>query len=269
MKQILLLFITIASCCSVGQMNAQCKDCFQNENDWKFAAGVTIYSNNHYFWDENILERQPLEFNFIYKIKSSHVLRLSLPILYKVNKSGTPSPSQYPNGEVSLEDYIDKLRDPDYTWASYHKVLNYTESLYGASIGYDYDLVISDALSVFAGLNFAYNYMSTDSKYYTIDYHELDNEYKSSLGIIALREKQLYRNGLSLTPLIGFRYHFQKLLFEANIGSVFGTHKAGSRGNYSSIYKSGIIDNKYYHFPKVGIYKYNYLLYNMSIFYKF
>ena len=61
MKQILLLFITIASCCSVGQMNAQCKDCFQNENDWKFAAGVTIYSNNHYFWDENILERQPLD----------------------------------------------------------------------------------------------------------------------------------------------------------------------------------------------------------------
>jgi len=41
---------------------SQNKDSLENKNNWKFAAGVTLYSNNHYVWDENVMERQPLEF---------------------------------------------------------------------------------------------------------------------------------------------------------------------------------------------------------------
>ena len=84
----------------------QSKASLENKSDWKFTAGVTLYSNNHYVWDENVMERQPLEFNFRYKVKNNHVLRLSIPISWKVKKAGEPEfpISRYPLWEVSLED---------------------------------------------------------------------------------------------------------------------------------------------------------------------
>lgn len=105
LKIFILLFFAV---CSVSLLNAQCDDCFNKDDDWKLAGGVTLYSNNHYVEYINILERQPLEFNVRYKIKDHHVLRVSIPFLNKVNKHGEPDVSfpRYPVGEVSLEDYL-------------------------------------------------------------------------------------------------------------------------------------------------------------------
>ncbi len=265
-----LFFLSLLFSLSL-RVNAQCKDCFPKENDWKFAAGVTLYSNNHYVSDVNILERQPLEFNFKYKLKDRHQFKLSIPILWKVNKHGEPSESSqaYPTKEVSLEDYLQTLHKKDYTYADFYKTLQYSESLFGMSAGYDYNFPIGKSISLFAGLNLNYSNLIVSSKYYNIDYYELDAENKSKIGIISLNNKNINTIGLGINPMLGVRYQFQKLLFEANIGYQY------TNSYYKIIYNSnaiegisGIISNVSNSY-KSNPYDYNNLLYNISIYYTF
>ena len=263
------LFLTLIISLFLLQTKAQCKDC-QPKDDWKFAAGVTLYSNNLYVYPENFLEREPMEFSFRYKLKSKHVFKLNIPVSYKEKKSGTPTLSQYPTGEVSLEDYLEKLRDPDYIWASYHKVLYYNETLCGVSLGYDYNINLLQNLSIFPGINMAYNYLSNDSKYYMIDYHEIDANNNSEIFAITLSKNKLYGNSITLTPHAGLRYQFQNLLFEASLGYVLRVQKVGFIQDYSYIDgKTGIKKNGHNYFPHVGTYNYNNLSYSFSLFYTF
>ena len=217
-KILLVLFVM----CKIT-LNAQCKDCFPKENDWKFAAGVTLYSNNHYVSDVNILERQPLEFNFKYKLKDRHLLRFSVPLLLKTNKHGEPQVTspEYPTKEVTLEDYLQTLHNKDFTYAYYTKTLHYYETLMGISAGYEYNLPIGNSFSLLAGLNLSYYNLAVLSKFYSIDYYELDAENKSKIGLIGLWNKEINGFGYAVNPMLGVNYKFQKLLLEANIGYVF------------------------------------------------
>jgi hypothetical protein len=233
LKIFILLFFAV---CSVSLLNAQCDDCFNKDDDWKLAGGVTLYSNNHFVEYVNILERQPLEFNVRYKIKDRHILRASIPFLNKVNKHGEPEVSDYPLEEVSLENYLETLHNDDWYYASYCKTLSYNESLHGLSLGYDYNYYLGKSLSLFAGVDLACYYYTLRSKYYNITYGGLDTNGMSELGLITFSDIEKSKTGLSIRPLLGIRYKFQKLLFEANLGYAF------IRTNFVYSDKSSYID---------------------------
>jgi len=250
-------------------VNAQCEDSIKQNKDWKFAAGVTLYSNNHYVWNENLIERQPLEFNFRYKIKQHHVLRLSVPISWKVNKAGEPEfpTPRYPMGEVTLEDYLETLHDQDRVYAIYYKMLQFYETVYGASLGYDYNYSLDKYLSLFAGIDFAYNKWQVDAKYYTIDYNGLNENGESALRGIAATNLRHGRIGYSMKPLMGLRLNFQKLLLEASLGymaikSDFFYHLYGSTiGNGGIIYDTNLYGK--------DSFVVKYFMYNFSLYYTF
>jgi len=266
MKKILLIFYIITLPLFV---NAQREDSTKQNKDWKFAAGVTLYSNNHYVWNENVIERQPLEFNFRYKIKNHHVLRLALPISWKVNKAGEPEfPNQrYPTYEVTLEDYLEKLHEQDYIYANYYKILQFYESLYGVSLGYDYNYSFGKYLSLFGGIDFAYNHLQVDVKYYNIFYMGLDENGKSELGNISVNKLRHGRVGYSIKPLVGFRLNFQKLLFEANLGYMVVKSDFFYNLSGSAIGKEGIIYD--INLPTKWTNYVKYFMYNFSLYYTF
>lgn len=266
LKNLLLLFIILPLLVS-----AQCKDCSEKDTNWKFATGVTVYSNNHYVSDVNILERQPLEFNLRYKLKERHVLRLSIPILWKVNKHGEPAVSSqaYPTREVTLEDYLQTLHDKDYTYADYYKTLQYSESLYGISAGYDYNLPLGKSISLFAGFNLSYSHLEVASKYYNISYYGLDNENKSKIGLISLMNMNIKTMAYTINPLLGVRYQFQKLLFEGNIGYAFTKADYAIKYDFSSIEGISGIIAKGSNSGKSGPNNFRNLVYNVSVFYTF
>jgi hypothetical protein len=250
-------------------INAQCKDCFQEDGKWKFAAGVTLYSNNTYVSDINIMERQPLELNFRYKLGRQHVLRLSLPIPWNVNKSGEPAVSypRFPTGEIPLDEYLKQLHKQDFTYAVYYKTLHFYESLSGISVGYDFDFPLNKSLSLFAGADAAYYRLAIESKYYSISYDGLDENDKSEIGIISLLNRHDKKKGYVIKPLLGARYQFQKLLMEASVGYAFIKADYFYPGKFSSIDKTGIIssgstyDEGHYNFKKIG--------YQFSLYYTF
>jgi hypothetical protein len=251
-------------------VSAQCKDCFQ-EDDWKFAAGVTLYSNNTYVSDINILERQPLELNFRYKIGRRHALRVSLPIPWKVNKAGEPTSgySTLPNGEITLNEYLKQLHDhKSIYYSSYCKSLYFYESLSGISAGYDYNFPLSKSLSLFAGADLAYYQLAIKSKYYNIYYLGLDASGKSEIGSISLNNRYFKHNGYVIKPLLGTRYQFQKLMFEANVGYSFIKADNFYTGDYSDIENTtGFITSG----PFYGEYHNNYkkFTYQFSLHYTF
>lgn len=267
-KMILLLTILIPLF-----LHAQCLDCDKKENDWEFAAGVTVYSNNHYVTWQNSLERQPLEFNFRYKLGGNHILRASLPIVWKANKHGEPELVYLPTGKVfvanSLEEYLEVLHDKDWNYASYTKPLHYYESLYGVSIGYDYDFPVWKSVSIFGGVNVAYYYSTVHSKFYEIDYYALDEEHKSKIGLISLKNKILSRSTFNVNPVLGVRYQFQKLLFEANIGYNFLRSVTGIKDNNSHLEGSSGIMSDHSRSRKLEPNTGKYPLYNFSIYYAF
>lgn len=272
MKKKNLLFLLLLLMPLSGQAQST-DDLNENKNDWKFAAGVTVYSNNHYISFQNVLERQPLEFNFRYIFRERHVLRVSLPIIYKSNKHGEPEIHITPDGNVfrpnSLEAYLQSLRDKEWDYAHYTKPLHYYESLYGVSIGYDYDYFLGNNISAFGGINTAYYRSSVDSKYYSVSYASLDEESKSEFSYITLNNNNLTYSAFTVTPLLGLRYNFQKLLFEANLGYSFLRLNSAFNMNLRSIdpFMEKVTEKG--QSGKMKPINGNYLLYNFSIYYTF
>jgi len=211
-------------------ISAQCKDCFPKENDWKFAAGVTLYSNNLYVYNENLLERQPLEFNFRYKLAQNHILRFSTPTAWKVKLTRDPSYTE-PNytldeslNNKALAYYIAMKNDVAYSNFSKTKESYY--NLFGSSIGYDYNLNLGYGVSLTAGIDFSYYYYKSIQKFYGINYTVLDGSDIAALYNLNYVERTNEWNALVAKPVIGLRYQLQKLLLEGTVGYAF-THTNG------------------------------------------
>jgi hypothetical protein len=166
MKKTFLLSATLLVCLCLTLLpaNAQCYDCMKRErgDDWRFAAGITLYSNNPYqaYLD---LPRQPLEFNFRYKIGDHHVLRMGLPIVVNLNlgEGGwVLSPYRY-DGKKSLKEYYTQVKK-EMDFQQYFHTLKNRYSLYGIALGYDYNHSIIPAFSVFGGAELAYTMLYTN-----------------------------------------------------------------------------------------------------------
>ena len=200
-------------------------------------------------------------------------MRLSIPISWKVKKAGEPEfPSpRYPMGEVTLEDYLKTLQNSDFIWANYYKVLQYDESLYGVSLGYDYNYSLGKYLSLFAGADFAYNHLQINAKYYNINYGALDENGMSELGTTSFEKYRKRFIGYSIKPLVGLRLNFQKLMFEASLGYMIVKSNFFYNSNVSSIQivdKETIRSDYPPDFTEISS-DVKYFMYNFSLYYSF
>lgn len=246
-------------------MKAQCKDCFPKENDWKFAAGVTLYSNNLYVYNENLLERQPLEFNFRYKLAPNHVLRLSVPITFNVKMKGDPF-YLLPNYELdkSIENkalaFLDGMKH-DEAYSNYFVNKNGYYNLLGGSIGYDYNLNLNHGFSIAAGIDLSYYYYKSYDNFYQIDYSVVDINNKADLSSVAYVERTSRFNAFVVKPEIGLRYQFQRLLLEGNVGYAF-THS-----NFYADMKIQDLSSADFYGTSNRKYEFKKMIFQLSLFY--
>ena len=218
------LFLTLIIFLSLLQTKAQCKDC-QPKDDWKFAVGITLYSNNLYVYNENLLERQPLEFNFRYKLGQNHIVRLSTPIAWKVKLTRDP---QYTEPNYALDEsmknkamaYFDGLKH-DVAYSDFFKTKRSYYNLFGGSIGYDYNMNLGLGISLAAGIDLNFYYYKSIQNFYSIDYSVLNGNNTATLSNLYYEELTNNRYAFSFKPNLALRYQFQKLLLEGNVGYAF------------------------------------------------
>lgn len=224
-KFLILFLLTIGL---ISKLSAQCADCEESDG-WKFAAGVTLYSNNRYVSEYDIfLERQPLEFNFRYKLNENHVLRLNLPMAWKVNYSTDPQ-GTYPQFEANTgnkaNDYYEGMKNDYWYYADFFKVKDYYYNLFGVSAGYSFNHYLFYGLSMYIGIDFGYVHHSAYSNYYHIGYTALDNNNTSELRAISYVERVNCHNTYSTKPLLGINFQYKNLLFDISGGYSLSTYK--------------------------------------------
>lgn len=197
--------------------SAQCKDCFKMEDSWKVAAGVTLYSNNDYTGKYIELPHRPLEFNLRYKI-NNHVIRISSLAALKVNLPGSIFYPRNFDGKESLEDYYKMLVSE--SGRGYFQMIENYYSLYGGTLGYDYNFNFTPKLSAFIGVDLAYYYTVNKMKYYDI-YYFLSADNTSKIITMEYVKVNNHFNECAVKPVAGIRYQFQKLLFEVSLDYSF------------------------------------------------
>lgn len=244
-------------------ISAQSKNSFQTD-DWKFAAGVTMFSNMTY--SPSLQIRQPLEFNLKYKLKDRHLLRASLPIAWKTKVYGSPVYPDYPLNEISPEDYVNNMKG-DISYNFKYNVMEYYYNIYGISFGYEYDYPIWNQLSVFGAFDVAYYHQYIFSKYYETDYSQLDQNYKTNLLSLSFDIQKSTKDFYSIKPLIGLHYQFQKLLIEGSIGYYFSKCMNVTNVQSKVWYDENIIKENALRFVYPS--SFNKIMYNVSLFYTF
>ena len=223
MKRTLLILYIIMSPLFV---NAQREDSTKQNKDWKFAAGITVYTNNNYVRDEKVLERQPIEPNVRFKFKRHHVLRFQFPFSLKVNISGIPgveSPflNQVMNGNGENKAY-EIWKGMEAGTFNFIRTNQYYYSLFGASLGYDYDYKLKYGFSIFGGFDFSFTHYEINTDHIDIYFTELNEDNQAQLRYLDYLTNKFQENCLSIKPLLGLRYVFQKkILLECSIGKGF------------------------------------------------
>lgn len=251
------LFLFLILILFAVQTKSQCRDCSEKDADWKFAAGVTLFSNNMYVSQYKLLERKPLEFNFRYKLAQNHILRFSTPIALKVKLTRSPS-STMPNYELDESLYNKALAyyiamKHDVAYSDFFKTKESYYNLLGGTIGYDYNLNFGSGISVATGVDVSYyNYKSTD-KFYGILYSKLDDNNMAELSLVHYIERTNEWHAFVAKPQICLRYQYQKLLLEGSLGYAFTisnafadmkSQLAGSNENFYGSHKQNFDFNK-------------------------
>ena len=149
--------------------------------------------------------------------------------------------------------------------------MQYDESLFGVSLGYDYNYSFGKYLSLFAGVDFAYNHLQINSRFYNIWYMPLDENGISELGTIDFEKYRKRFIGYSIKPITGLRLNFQKLLFEASLGYMVVKSKFYYDSDGSSIQivdKEPILSENAPSYTEIrSVVKY--FMYNFSLYYSF
>jgi hypothetical protein len=262
-KMILLLTILIPLF-----LHAQCLDCNKKENDWKFAAGVTLYSNNHYVAESDILERQPLELNFRYKLNDKHVFRLNLPMAWKVNlhygdTEGSITDFTADTGN-KVDDYLEGMRNDYWHYADFYKKTDYYYNLLGASAGYSMNHYFGKGLSLFAGIDLGCVFYHNYASFYKIGYYELNDNNISELRSISYVERINNYNKYSVKPLVGINFRYQKLLLDISGGYSFSAYKVN--GSLMTQYPKA---SSYTGLFERDFMRFNQFIYQISLYYTF
>ncbi len=246
--------------------SAQCKDCFK-EDSWKFAAGVTLYNNIDYTGGYIELPHRPLEFNLRYKISNNHVIRMSSPVAVKFNLPGSVFYPRNYDGKQSLEDYYKMMLSEDAR--SYYQMIENDYSIYGATLGYDYNYSFTPAFSAFAGVDLGYYNSLHKLKYYGITYWKpVDNA--SNVLIMEYIEENDHFIQYVIKPMVGIRYHYQKLILEASLGYSFNSITYTVRKEFNQYYPDYNSSNQYSEkFTQPFYGSQQQFIYQLSLFYTF
>lgn len=229
----ILLFFPVAL---FAQENPK-KDSVPKNKEWKFAAGVTLYSNFPITQKE-----KPIEFNFRYKLKSNHTLKVNIPIA--ANKYPHDSYNQNYVKDLSFSEFVELKKREGYT-PLYGFVDDIKYSLYGITLGYDYEYALPFDFSIYAGLDLTHYTYKVNFDQYRIEYNfETPVKEKVPFLEIEKNQRQDILQYCSLKPIAGIRYIFRKfILIEASAGYKFDYL-------YSSEYKNDSLkwtnkDNEY------------------------
>jgi hypothetical protein len=262
MKQIfLILSFFILPILANAQHNYSSK-----KDNWKFAAGVTLYSNNLYVSQYKLLERQPLEFNFRYKLAQNHILRFSTPIAWKIKLTTDPS---YTEPNYALDESLDNkalayyiAMKNDVVYSDFSKTKESYYNLFGGSVGYDYYMNLGSGISVAAGLDLSYyNYRSTE-KFYGIGYSVPDENDVTNVEFVNYTERTNEWKAFVAKPQICLRYQFQKLLLEGSTGYAF------TKSNVFAEMKSQLAgSNEDFHGTSNRNFNFNKMLFQLFLFY--
>jgi hypothetical protein len=185
-------------------------DSLSKDSDWRFAAGVTLYSNNDYtgYLD---LSHRPLEVNFRIKM-NRHTLRMGIPVAIKMDMGAINYPGNY-NRQTTLEEYYNFMLTSKFI-PSYYQTMENKYSLYGVSLGYDFTFSITPAFSAFAGFDLAHYNSLHQSRYFAIGYTFAEDK-SADIFLMSYNEIDTKWSVNAVKPLLGLRYQFQKLIFEA------------------------------------------------------
>ena len=196
-------------------------DSLSKDSDWRFAAGVTLYSNNEYTGFIE-LEHRPLEVNLRYRVGTRHTFRMGLPLSLNVNMEAPNYPKSY-NDEMSLEDYYKWMSA--YSTAQHFTMYENNYSLAGISLGYDYSFSLTNQFSAFAGVDLAYYYLGAHVEYFQASYSQSSEEKTSELDLLEYVKFTNKVNSIAVKPFVGLRYHYQKLILEASLDYLFNAYK--------------------------------------------
>lgn len=193
-------------------LNAQCLDCDSKQPE--IAVGVTLLSNMKFTVSGQTT--QPLELNLRYKLSDKSTFRLGTPIVWKQNIPGEPDSYRYP---TSIEQYVENMQNYDLypQYSSFYRLTDYYYSLYGVSLGYDYDLPLANNFSAFIGCDLGYYNQKIISNYYILDIGSIDENRKYKNFILQKTERVDKNNIISAKPLLGLRFTYQKLTLEADL----------------------------------------------------
>jgi hypothetical protein len=207
-KKLIILLITFLP----FWLSAQCYDCYSKKPE--IAVGVTLYSNMKFTPQGQTT--QPLELNLRYKISENSTLRIGTPIVWKQNISGEPVAYSF---TPSLEEYVENMHDEDLypLYNSFYRILDNYYNLYGVSLGYDYNIPVTNNLSALIGCDLGYFNQKITSNYYRLNNGSIDENQQYKYFYLQKTEQINKHNILSIKPLLGLRFSFQKLTFEADL----------------------------------------------------
>ena len=192
----------------------------QSENaSWRFAAGVTAYSQNSFVEGEH-----PIEINMRYRVKGNHVLRIGIPFLNKTkdNVEGW--------GDISYE--IQRLLEYANHGATGAAPWTYNKKLYGLNIGYDYTIFEWKNICFLGGFDLSIGKYTEFNKGYGLSVHSFNSENRFvSISNYSQNNKTKWIN---LKPFCGIRYQFKYLLGEFSIGPVVNTCKNSKKKIYQN-----------------------------------
>jgi len=118
-----------------------------------------------------------------------------------------------------LEQYVENMYNEDLypIYNSFYRVLDNYYSLYGVSIGYDYNIPLSTNFSAFIGCDLGYYNQKITSNYYRLNNGSIDENQQFKYFYLQKTERVDNHNIISAKPLLGLRFIFQKLTFEADL----------------------------------------------------
>lgn len=208
----------------------------RDDEDWRFAAGVTLYSNMTYPLEISDYFH-PFEFDFKYKMSDKSILRANVPIIWKRKILGTTQAPHLPDETTTLEQYVADLHSIDNSgfYDPVNVIENYTTVL-GASLGYEYYVPILKKINLLGGIDIGYTYQYMHSRSFVLGYYPLDANNETTLYQIDEITYNSYDNIFNVRPFVGLSYQFQKLMIEGSIGYYYSIYSV------KSIYKNRIYD---------------------------
>lgn len=240
-----------------------------NKDTWRFAAGVTLLSNQKYepqSWLPN-----PYEIHIKYKINQHQILKVAIPL--DIKPYGMQKEMDYTPKDIDIVDYYYYLKNNGGV-ITFQEFTKRERKIYGLSIGYNYEYPILDNLSAFAGIDISYQYKKSQwvNRLTHISVENKDNNMRL-LGAIE-EHVDIKSNYFDITPTLGINYKWKRILVEGSINYGYSKTYPFYSNSFSKSINGYYIDSEYYEhisYDKYSdkSYNENQFFYKISMYYLF